>query len=281
MHSIYPVQEEKTPDMPVKPILGMVAALSSEGRRLLGRKGWRHDHGFIIQRSMADDQTPLLAMISGMGLDNALCAARRLIGQGAGALVSIGVSGGLDPGISSGGLVAADRFLHLDGGVFQEICHPHAKGSARAVKTLSAARFSVRNGAVITAQGPALSAASKSALHRQSAALAVDMESAAVAKAAAEANIPVFALRVVCDPAAQSIPPDVFACLLPNGRIRYPALIRAISRKPALMIHLVRMGRQYHLSLQILQDAWRTLARSGFPAYLIRSSQARSNVNGQ
>ncbi len=73
---------------------------------------------------------------------------------------------------------------------------------------------------------PACSVAAKATLRAASGALAIDMESAAVAEAAAEAGVPFLVLRVIADPADRAIPPVALHGVAPDGSRRPWAVLR-------------------------------------------------------
>lgn len=260
----------------MKPTLGLVIALSSEGRRIAAKGRRRRIGGYPARHTLLPDQTPLLTVHAGMGGSRALAAARRLAAQGVSALASAGVSGGLDPCLQTGDIVIADRFLWIGDRDAEGPWHVPAAAVSRAVDMLSAAEFTVRRGTVLTVEHPVFSIIRKTDLHQRFAALAVDMESAAVARGAAEAGIPFFALRVIFDSAVQSLAPEFYAALNPKGGVQYLSLAAALCRNPALIFDLVRMARRYRTALQALQAAWRILAAGGFPAGLTRPAHESS-----
>jgi hypothetical protein len=62
----------------------------------------------------------------------------------------------------------------------------------------------------------------KRALFDRTKALAVDMETAAVARAANQSGLPFFAFRIICDPANVSVPEALFRCVDEKGKPRLP-----------------------------------------------------------
>ncbi len=252
----------------MKPALGLVVALAAEGRALLGAFGWVRAGGLTIRRTGLPDGTALLCARSGTGADRALSAARWLAAEGATALAVIGVSGGLDPGLRPGDLVVADEVLE-SGDTPAGNWAADAERAGLVGRALAAEGLPVRRGAVISAGGPVPSPQAKGALRARCAALAVDMESAAVARAAAEGRVPLVVLRAVCDTADQSVPEDFLVSLDDDGTVRPSVLLRRLAGRPALVGDLVRMERGFSAALTSLRCAWHVLVRAGLPARLI------------
>ncbi len=251
----------------MKPLLGLVVALAAEGRALLGSFGWIRAGGLTIRRTGLPDGTDRLCARSGVGADRALSAARWLAAEGVTALAVVGVSGGLDPRLRPGDLVVADAVLEsadAPGGSWA--ADPDRAGLLD--RALAAEGLTVRRGAVISASGPVPSPEAKGALRARCAALAVDMESAAVARVAAEGKLPLVVLRAVCDSADQSVPEDFLASLDDDGTVRPSVLLRRLAGRPALVGDLVRMERGFSAALTSLRCAWHVLVRAGLPARL-------------
>lgn len=164
---------------------GVVAALDFEARSL----GKRSDY--------------TLVSVSGIGADNAARAARSLAAAGAAALLSWGVAGALDPALRCGTAVLPHEVL-ATGRRFETDRHWR-----QAVASALQGKVTLDSGALITSDVAVASAAHKASLFQHSGAVAVDMESAAVAAVAAELALPFLALRVVLDTAHDSLPDSV------------------------------------------------------------------------
>ena len=150
----------------------------------------------------------------------AAAAATQLIGQGATALVSFGLAGGLDPSVRPGTLVIP-RDVLSDGETLQ-------------ADPALAARFGGLTGHTILA-GSAIvdTAAAKRALRSATGAHAVDLESGAVAQAARAHNLPFAVVRAICDPAERDLPPAALLALHPDGAIGLLRVMRSVLTRPA------------------------------------------------
>ncbi len=251
----------------MEPALGLVVALAAEGRALLGSFGWIRAGGLSVRRTRLPDGTGLLCARSGVGAERALSAARWVAAEGATALAVVGVAGGLDPGLRPGDLVVADAVLEAGGAAGGSwATDPDRAGLVDAA--LAAEGLRVRRGAVVSTRRPAASPEEKGSLCDRCAALTVDMESAAVARAAAEGKLPLVVLRAVCDSADQSVPEDFLVSLDDDGTVRTSVLLRRLAGRPSLVGDLVRMERGFSAAVTSLRCAWRALIRAGLPARL-------------
>jgi len=250
----------------MEPALGLVVALAAEGRALLGTRGWLRAGGRRIRRTRLPDGTRLLCARSGVGAERALSAARWLVDEGVTALAVIGVSGGLDPSLESGDLVVAETVLEYGRGAAGREWSTDAGRAALLYATLAAEGLPVSRGAVIVASRAILTTEGKGPLHGRFGALAVDMESAGVARAASERKLPLVVLRAVCDTADQSVPPDLLDVVGDGGGVLPSVLVRRLAHRPSLALDLLRMERAFSAALDSLRRAWSAQNRAGLPA---------------
>jgi adenosylhomocysteine nucleosidase len=149
------------------------------------------------------------------------------------ALVSLGFAGGLNPRLTRGTLVIATGLVP-----------PHASQvSTEAHKGLGdqfcaaaeAVRVPVQRGPVVTATEVVADATAKAALRQACGADAVDMETAGIAQAAREKNLPWVAMRAIVDGAADSLPVECLTMVGNDGHISMRALMSGICRSPTLL----------------------------------------------
>jgi adenosylhomocysteine nucleosidase len=204
----------------------------------------------------APDARPLL-YCAAASTERAYAGARALVEQGATALVSFGIAGGLAPDLPPGALVLAEAVLDASG---------------RRWTTATAWRLSLQDETGADASGPLLAsetairtAAEKSELQARTGAIAVDMESGGVARAAEAAGVPFLVVRVVADPASRRLPPSALAGLGPDGRQRPRAVLAALTRRPWDIVELIRLGRDSSTALRRL----RRVASRGPSVFLV------------
>ncbi len=189
------------------------------------------------RRAGVPDRVHVLCV--GPGPAGAGAAAARLIAAGVELLLSAGLAGALDPALATGDALLATTVIAADG------ARHDADGTALAAAAHALADTAgVRTGLLAGADAPVASIAEKGRLHEESGALCVDMESHAVAAAAAEAGLRFLALRVVADPASRAIPSAALAGMRADGSMRPWPVIRAMLARPALAAEMLRLGRE-------------------------------------
>ncbi|OAN51356.1 nucleoside phosphorylase [Paramagnetospirillum marisnigri] len=172
--------------------------------------------------------------------------AQALLDQGAHALISIGIAGGLDPALEPGAVVVGSG-VHVDGAVV-------ACDGAWASRLLSVIPFS-RAGLVFGADRVIGGTEAKHRLFTDHGAVIVDMESGAVARVAARAGIPLAVLRTVADPASRSLPRAAMAALDEDGNPRIGAVLAGLARRPWELAGLIRVGLDSRAALSALRDS--------------------------
>jgi adenosylhomocysteine nucleosidase len=224
--------------------IGVVAALPAEARCLELRK--MGDGG---GRGCRDERVRV--SLSGMGQARAYRAARSLAGQGVSALVSFGTAGALAPGLGAGDVVLGTAVL-FD----RQIIEADPDWPSRLTEKLDG-RVRVGQGRILHAEAVLASPADKSRLFLSTAALAVDMESAGVASAAAENGLPWLAIRAIVDAQGVSIPPLALEALGADDRPRPGKLLAGIARAPAEIPGLLRLGLDFRRALSALKTVVR------------------------
>jgi hopanoid-associated phosphorylase len=154
------------------------------------------------------------------------------------AVISVGIAGGLDPGLVPGdvivatGIAAADR-RHA---ASLEVARRLADRLASHPKQVVLADLAGVDAAVV-------SPLAKRALRHATGAFAVDMESHVAAAFAAQHGLPFAAVRVVCDPADRALPSFVTTALGPNGGLSLPVVLGSLLRRPRQVAAMTRLAR--------------------------------------
>jgi adenosylhomocysteine nucleosidase len=209
-----------------------------------------------------------LLRVSGVGADNAARAARELVAEGVGALLSWGVAGALDPALGCGAVLLPAEVLAPAGAAALPLqrlatCRRWRERVAAALQ----AHTPLSAGALLTSALPVATAASKARLFHDTRAVAVDMESAAVAQVAAEHALPFITLRVILDTASVSLPGSIMRTLEPvnagrSGLWRAWALMSA----PVDWGALLRLAAAYRIARRALRDCARRADPTRAPA---------------
>ena len=242
--------------------IGMVAALGMESFFLCGPGRWRRTNEMKFRIFHPDSGREILYACCGTGTENAYTASVRLIEMGATVLAGVGISGGLDPDLAAGDVLVADSVVYRKRGEEMEKWITDPGISMGVFRSIMPHRM-VKQGTIITLDRPAVQKEEKMNLFRQTGASAADLESAGIARAAAEKGIPFIALRSVCDSACRDLPPYILSCLKGNGNIRFLPLIRGMISHPALVKNLFDLSLDFAHSIASLRRGWFCCLRPG------------------
>jgi adenosylhomocysteine nucleosidase len=258
----------------MKPLLGMVIAMASEARLLLGRGTWKQVKGHLVRHVCLADGTDLIVAHAGVGVENAFTAAHWLISEGATALINLGLAGGLSPGLKAGHLIIAEEVLTLD----HENNRIHWKADefsvAHARAAFSAENVPVDFGIVMTSKRGILNSNQKKLLFKQTHALAVNMECSAVARAALEKNVPFFSMVAICDPAEETVPYALYKCLDKKGKVRPVTVLQNLVYNPSLIFDMKRLSRHFANARKALGHGWRIQIKNNLPGILASGHRA-------
>jgi adenosylhomocysteine nucleosidase len=169
-----------------------------------------------------------------------LSGAKVLLADGADGLISFGIAGGLAPGLPSGTLVVATEVIAEDGQRYPAL--------RIAVESMAGAVSAPIAGARAIAAG----AEAKQALYHWTGAVAVDLESAEVARLCADAGVPLAVIRVIADPAERDLPPAALVGLRPDGHVDLNAVLRSVLRLPGQIPALLTVALDTRRALATL-----------------------------
>ena len=213
--------------------LGVVTGMTSEAQ--------------CLPREIAGS-VPLVAC---SGADNARAAAgaRRLIAEGAEALLSFGLAGGLDPRLNPGDLIVADMVVDRD----RQLYDTDLAWRVALFQALEPAEPT--GGALLGSETLIATTDDKTRLRDATGAVAVDMESFAVASVADEAGVPFAILRAVADPLWRDVPPAARVGLAEDGGVRVGAVLASVIMAPWQLASLVAIAIEARQGLAALGRA--------------------------
>lgn len=210
-----------------------------------------------------------LVVQSGPGASRAAAAAARALDSGARVLVSWGLAGGLLPKLAAGAVVAPRRILVQGAEPFEVDPTWHSRLTALADE------LALECGDLVSVPAALESPEAKRAAAAATRAVAVDMESAAIATAAARARVPFVALRVVVDGVGDALPRGAEQWIDEFGRRRTAATLRAVvdlrQWRP-----LLTLARRYRVACGALDRLAEALARRRLLDVDAQALEARS-----
>jgi adenosylhomocysteine nucleosidase len=198
----------------------------------------------------------LVALPSGGIAAQTTAIAEKLLSDGAEALISFGIAGALAPGLTPGSLLVPRA-------VIDEIGTRYAADAAWRMQitlALRGAGLRLDEGDLLGAREAASSPARKAELHSVTGAVAVDLESHLVARAAARAARPFLVLRAVSDSAAQVLPDAAVHGLAPSGKPALGRVLLSVARDPRQIPALIKLAGDTRRGLDALGSALRVIS---------------------
>jgi adenosylhomocysteine nucleosidase len=182
-------------------------------------------------------------METGVGIARATDGARALLSLfRPGLVVSFGIAGAPREGLAIGDVVAARSVHRLKAGT----TGPALPLSALSDVAFGAAADALRpsgsrllRGCVITTWGEQVFSADSAAMENP----VLEMETAGVAEACAEAGVPLLSLRAVSDSVEQPLPFSLSDYLDERQQLLVGKLVGAVIRRPSLLPAFLRLGR--------------------------------------
>jgi len=221
-------------------ITGIVVALPEELPTLTNKRIEKGHCVFIADR--------LLLAYSGAGAYNAAMAAELLAGKGATQLLSWGCAGGLAATLKPGDLVVPEQLTDVD-----DVDMPvNPQWHGRACQLL-APLARLHTGKLAEVATIIAASKEKRHLHSFTKALAVDMESVAIAKVAAKRNLPFLSIRAIADPVTMNLPGAIAYAANPEGDISLGKLWLYMALHPSDLPKLIRLGMCFNAAKSTLK----------------------------
>jgi len=219
--------------------LGIVVAMRDEAKTLT-------KHDLSIGQTI-EVHEGVLVHLSGVGRKRATRAARSLLNRGATALLSWGTAGGLVPGLAAGSLVVPKSVMGSDSSLFpvDPSWHERLRGRLEG-------RIDLRSETLIESPTVLMTPEEKRALADRTGAVAVDMESAAVAFTAEQAGLPFVALRVISDTLDQTLPSSVLSAYDKSGHLKMWRLLRGLVQHPEELLGWMRLAKSHRKARRTL-----------------------------
>ncbi|MBU6509107.1 MAG: hypothetical protein KGI77_07635 [Gammaproteobacteria bacterium] len=225
--------------MTQKSAVGILAPLDFEARsaQILVQHGWQ-------------------LRVSGMGVERARAAAEQMLASGVRRLLVWGTAGGLAPALQVGSLFLPDVLNDAQSGTRHEVSAAFHNELESALTQLDIPL--IRSGILVTTTQPLFTPSEKAQAARESGALMVDMEAAAVAAVAAQAGAEFAVLRVLLDDAGASLPSTVVAAI--ETRHPHISVMTGLLKRPQELPAVLRLGRSFQHAHRSLTAAAAVLA---------------------
>ncbi|MGI9213077.1 MAG: hypothetical protein ACR2HF_11455 [Methylococcaceae bacterium] len=219
--------------------LGFIIALQAERASLT-----RHKISHHTPTQLASGHWVIL---SGVGAWNAHHAARKLLKHGVSGLVSWGSAGSLTDTLHPGHLVIPESILGATGDVYTA----DAEWRGRLIAALTT--LPLAGGLLTESLCTIAHPRDKLALNTRTNAVAVDMESAAIAAVARHSEVPFVAIRAIADTASMTLPRSVSLSINTSGKLCLHKLMWHAALRPDEWMALKQLSTAFAAAHQTLQ----------------------------
>jgi adenosylhomocysteine nucleosidase len=223
-------------------ITGIVVALPEELSTLISKK---LEKGCI--KALTDK---ILVIYSGAGAENANAAAEKIVAQGANQLFSWGCAAALDSAFRPGDLVLANSCVDADNVAFDLNLD-----RIKQVQAVLSQQLSVRicTGKLAESKTIVSSSLDKAQIAQKTGAIALDMESTAIAKVAQKHGLPFVVIRAIADPLDMNLPKAVSHALNNQGDVVLSKLLSYLLWHPTELPDLISLGLHFHAAKNTLK----------------------------
>jgi adenosylhomocysteine nucleosidase len=186
---------------------------------------------------------------SGAGADNAKAAAETLVKQGVSQLISWGCAAALADNVEPGTLVFAEQCIGADKSTVETDKQwlKHAMGLLAKQLPISGI-IAESNQIIVTGKD-------KLELGVATNAIALDMESAAIARVAKANGLPFLAIRAIADPQSMNLPKAIGYAVNQQGEVALGKLAFFVLLHPAEIPGLVKLGLHFNAAKKTLTQA--------------------------
>ena len=222
-------------------ITGIVVALPEELTTLTSKKIDKGRCFFITDK--------LLVVYSGAGHVNAKSASELLVAKGANRLISWGCAAALSESLKPGDLILADELIDAGNVVMATSADwlAYAKNSLAKFVVIQSGRLAESTSIVSSSK-------EKKQLHSITGAIALDMESVAVARVAKQHTLPFLTIRVIADPVNMNLPRAINYSLNDQGEMVLRKLLLFLFLHPAELPGLIKLGLHFNAAKKTLKS---------------------------
>ena len=216
--------------------IGLVCAFAIEVNPLLDRcsRVRKYTGGKFTFRGGRYDDIRIAVVQAGMGFANARRATRAMLEAHTPPwVISCGFSGALRDGMRVGDIVLANSIVDT-----------HGQSMKLDLGMSADPKNGLHVGRLLTADEMVRTIEEKKELAEKHNAIAVDMESLAVAQVCQEMNTRFLAVRVISDDLSTDLPPEVLSILGSSGSVRVGAAVSSLWKRPSSAKDMWRLRQQ-------------------------------------
>jgi len=176
--------------------------------------------------------------VSGIGGEKAYKKAKYLISKGASFIISFGVATALAPYVKVGDVIIPKVIISHE----RTKLYVDLQWHTNIMKRLIDSPYLISYKSLLEVRSVIMDTKQKKMLYMETGCIAADMESAAILKAAIEANIPFICIRAISDSYNMKIPEWVIESIQDSGRLSYSSFIKGLFSHPLDIIDIIKLS---------------------------------------
>ena len=224
-------------------ITGIVVALPEELSTLTSKKLTKGNSCFISNN--------VLVIHAGTGSTNARRSAEYLVTQGATKLISWGCAAALSELLKPGDLILANELTYTENN--KNLTVSVNANWLQHTKELLSTFKKINTGCLVESKSIVSSSEEKHKIHTATNAVALDMETIAIAKIAYKHALPFLAIRVIADPVEMNLPLAISHSLNEHGEVSLSKLMFYLARHPTELPGLIKLALHFKAATKTLK----------------------------
>ena len=228
-------------------ITGIVVALTEELSTLTQKR--------LEQRGITHLSEKVWLIYSGTGDENARIASELLVEKGVDRLISWGCAAALHSALRPGHIVLAESCIDAQ----HTVLELRNKDWINGFRSSFDRHFPMHVGMIAESLTIVETSADKISIRERTGAIALDMESTAIAKVANDNNIPFLTIRAIADSVNMGLPKAVSHAIDANGKIIIRKLLIFLLLHPAELRDLVKLGLAFNAAKKTLKRVARDI----------------------
>ncbi len=231
--------------------LGIIAAIPAEAKCLQSKK-IKFSEPFEIEKN-------IFLCVSGVGYQSSLHATKKLIELNVDGLISWGIAGGICKSIHSGDLILAKAVTN------QEKSYKTSNKWCRKIENyFHNSLCKILSGDIVSTKKICATSIEKTKLFKETGALAIDMESFAMAEIAETNNLDFIIIRAIADDANLNLPEAVIENIDNFGRLKIVKFIISCLLRPTQINKIILLAKNYRKALKSLKNISIELKKENF-----------------
>jgi len=231
--------------------LGIIAALPAEAKCFHTMK--------INLKSPFEIKRSIFLCISGIGYKSSLNAAKELINLNVDAIISWGIAGATCDLVNTGDIILAKSVKN-----HKNIYSTSVKWRKKIIDHFKDSSINILSEDIVSAEEICNTPIKKMELFKKTKAVAIDMESVAIAEVSMKNNLDFIAIRAIADNATLNIPDVVVKNIDNYGHIKMMKLIASCMLYPSQINQIFLLAKSYKKALKSLENFSVELKKENF-----------------